>query len=275
MKFNETDFTIFDFETTGLYPYTGDKICEVGAIRVGTDGSIRDKFHSLVDPRRPISYGARRVNGITDAMVRGQPTIEEVLPRFMSFLKGSVLVAYNAGFDLGFLEYALGENRSELNEYHVIDALKLARRVFPGIERYNLGAVSHSLGVCMPTEHRAMADAFATWKVFEKEMELLRAQGVTRVGEIAIAREPSRTYSRTESRAKALMIEEAIREGRRLDITYFSIWNNNLSKRTITPKAIQKTGDTSYIVAHCHLRDEMRNFRLDCVVDVWDVATGR
>lgn len=273
MRFNETDFTVFDFETTGLYPYTGDRICEVGAIRVGADGQARDTFHALVDPRRPISYGAHRVNGITDAMVRGQPTIEEVLPKFMSFLKGSVLVAYNAGFDLGFLEYALGDGRAALNDYHVIDALKLARRVFPRIERYNLGAVSHSLGVCMPTEHRAMADAFATWKVFEKELELLKAQGVTEIKEIAMARAPSNTYSKTEAHAKVRTIEEAIRSRKRLDITYFSIWNNNLSKRTITPKAIQQTGDTSYIVAHCHLRDELRNFRLDCVIDVWGAET--
>lgn len=269
MRFNDTEFTVFDFETTGLYPYAGDRICEVGAIRIGSGGEIAGKFHALVDPRRPISYGAFRVNGITDEMVRGKPTIDEVLPRFMNFLNDSVLVAYNAGFDLGFLEYALGHKRDALKPFFVIDALKLARRVFPGFERYNLGAVSHSLGVAMAIEHRAMADVYATWKIFEKEMEILAGQGVNSIEDIAMVRPDTLTHSRAEEHTKIKMIEEAILNRRRLAITYFSIWNNNLTKRTITPRSIQKTGDTSYVVAHCHLRDELRNFRLDCVVDVW------
>lgn len=270
MEFRDTNFTVFDFETTGLYPYAGDRICEVGAIKVDRAGRIAEKFHTLVDPRRPISYGAYRVNGITDAMVRGQPTIDEVLPKFMSFITGTVLVAYNAGFDLGFLEYALGRDGDSLKSYNVIDVLKLARRVFPGLERYNLGSVSHSLGICMTTEHRAMADVFATWKVFAKEIEVLEASGVTTVEDVSMNRSDSLTHRRAEEDAKVKMIEEAIRSRKSLSMTYFSIWGNSFTKRTITPRAIQKTGDASYVVAHCHLRDELRNFRLDCVIDVWN-----
>lgn len=271
MRFDEKEFTIFDFETTGLYPYAGDRICEVGALRVNAGGRIINKFHTLVDPKRPISYGAFRVNGITDDMVRGKPIIDEILPKFMAFLDDSILVAYNASFDLGFLEYALGRDRNLLRPYFVIDALKLARRVFPGFERYNLGSVSHSLGVCMTTEHRAMADVFATWKIFAKELEALNEQGINSIEEIALSRPENATHSRTEDDTKLRLIEAAIQRRQRLAITYFSIWNNNLMKRTITPRSIQRTGDTSYVVAHCHLRDELRNFRLDCVVDVWNL----
>ncbi|HPM43139.1 MAG TPA: exonuclease domain-containing protein [Candidatus Omnitrophota bacterium] len=270
MRFDEAEFSIFDFETTGLYPYAGDKICEIGAIRVDYGGHVKEKFHTMVDPRRPISYGAYRVNGITDIMVRGQPTIEEVLPKFVSFIKDSVLVAYNAGFDLGFLEYAMADKADSLKSYHVIDALKLARRVFPGLERYNLGSVSHSLGICMTTEHRAMSDVFATWKVFSREVELLKASGVHDVEDVAMVRADSLNYRRTAESAKVQMIEDAIRLKKRLAVTYFSMWANSFTKRMITPHSIQRTGDTSYILAHCHLRDELRNFRLDCVIDVWD-----
>lgn len=270
MRFNETDFTIFDFETTGLYPFAGDKICEIGAIRIGPDGEVAGKFHSLVDPRRPISYGAFRVNGISDAMVRGQPTIDTILPKFMHFIDKSVLVAYNAGFDLGFLEYALGHARDTLGSFYVVDALKLARRVFPHVERYNLGAVSHSLGICSAIEHRAMADAFATMKVFQKALEVLTADGITTIEEISLPRREASSHRRTDEQERIRLIEEAIRARRRVAITYFSIWNNAMTKRTITPHSIQKTGDTAYVVAHCHLRDELRNFRLDCVVDVWN-----
>lgn len=273
MNLRETEYTVFDFETTGLYPFAGDRICEIGAIRVGTDGRVRDTFHSLVDPRRPVSSGAFRVNGITDLMVRGQPTIDRVLPGFLSFTDKSVLVAYNAGFDLGFLEYALGNRREVLRSYLVIDALKVARRVFPGMDRYNLGAVSHALGVGTVAGHRAMADALATWKVFEKELEALQSSGIVDVEEIAMPRTEATVSARAREEDKVRMIEDAILARRRLAITYLSMWNNAMTKRTITPRAIERTGDTAYIVAHCHLRNEPRHFRLDCVIDAWNEQT--
>ena len=131
MRIDKAQFTIFDVETTGLYPYSGDKICEIAAVRVNSSCKRPKKFSSLVDPGRPISYGAFSVNGITASMLAGKPTIDKVLPKFLKFAEDSVLVAYNAGFDLGFLESAMGEDKEMLKDYLVIDALALARRLFP------------------------------------------------------------------------------------------------------------------------------------------------
>ncbi|MBN2453868.1 MAG: 3'-5' exonuclease, partial [Candidatus Omnitrophica bacterium] len=147
MILEEAIFTVFDFETTGLYPYTGDRICEIGAVRTGIRSGKPATFHSLIDPERPISPGAFRVNGITEGMVKGKPVIDEVLPDFLKFIEGSVLVAYNAGFDLGFLDAALGADAAILRGYYVIDALRLARKLFPSIGRYSLGIVADSLGI--------------------------------------------------------------------------------------------------------------------------------
>ena len=106
MKLQEAAYTVFDVETTGLYPYAGDKICEIGAIRI-EPGEPKKIYQSLINPKRAISYGAYKVNGITRDMVEGKPTIDEVIPGFLEFIKGSILVAYNAGFDLGFLDNAV------------------------------------------------------------------------------------------------------------------------------------------------------------------------
>lgn len=187
MKISEAEFTVFDVETTGLYPDYGDRICEIGAVRFRLGDSRQKKFHSLVDPERPISYHAFRVNGITTGLVSGAPTIDEVLPDFMRFIKGSVLVAYNAGFDLGFIQSALGSNSDKLSGYYIIDALRLARKLFDGIGRYSLENVSRSIGVDSHGQHRALADAFTACGVFQKELELLLGEGVESVEEIAAA----------------------------------------------------------------------------------------
>jgi len=75
MKIKACEFTIFDVETTGLFPYSGDRICEIAAIRVNSSCKRPKKFSSLVDPGRQISYGAFRVNRITGKMLGGKPDV--------------------------------------------------------------------------------------------------------------------------------------------------------------------------------------------------------
>lgn len=269
MRIEDCDFTIFDVETTGLYPYSGDRICEIAAIRSGPSCKKPKKFSALVDPGREISYGAFSVNGITSRMVAGKPTIEKVLPRFLKFAGNSVLVAYNAGFDLGFLENALGENKKALDDHLVIDALALARKLFPGAGRYNLGAISRHLGIEPPVEHRALADASTTLKVFEKELSIMISQGIKDVEDIVYQRSgrgrPVQVLRVKDYKVK--VIEDAIRQQKKLNITYKSSWNNEVTTRVITPREIQDGYDRSYVVAFCHLRNGERNFRIDCIVN--------
>lgn len=268
MLLKDTSFTIFDFETTGLYPYSGDRICEIGAIRIEPNSRTKKKFHSMVDPERPISKGAFFVNRITPYMLNGAPKIHEILPRFMKFISNSVLVAYNAGFDVGFLECALGEKKGELDKYHVIDALSLARKLFSGLGRYNLAHVALSLGVRVSREHRAIFDADMTLSIFQEELRVLIDEGVESVEDIAILKPASDTSARKVKDFKLELIRRAIREEKKLNITYLSAWGNQTTTRVITPKEIQKGYDKSYLVAFCHLRNEERNFRLDGIVKI-------
>jgi DNA polymerase III epsilon subunit family exonuclease len=266
-------FTVFDVETTGLYPYSGDRICEIGAVRFSPGKRPVRKFTELIDPQRPISPGAFSVNGITDGMVRGKPTIDKIMPAFLRFIDGSVLVAYNAGFDLGFLEASLGERKQLLDEYHVIDALSLARRLFPRVGRYNLGSVARALGISIEGEHRAMADAMMTLKIFRMELEALEAAGVTTIENIAAI--PVRKDRAPVVKGCTLaLIEAAISRQRRLNIVYRSSWNDSLSERAITPKRIHRGYDRTYVVAHCHMRGSERNFRLDCIVRAEEEPQG-
>lgn len=266
MHIDEIDYTVLDVETTGLYPYAGDRICEVGAIRVDASGKV-STFQELIDPERDISPGAFAVNRITSEMLAGKPTVDKVMPRFFDFLKGSVLVAYNAGFDLGFLECALGSKRGALEDFKTIDVLKLARKLFPEIGKYRLSHVAMTLGINTEGEHRALADAIMTQKLFEKEKEILKAKNIFSLEEIS---EPTkcRYDYREEGYGELIDIfQDAIVKNETLNIVYKSTWDNSVTSRNITPIEIKHGYDKTYLTAYCHLRKGERNFRLDCIID--------
>ncbi|MFC1576889.1 exonuclease domain-containing protein [Candidatus Omnitrophota bacterium] len=269
MLIKDAAFTVFDFETTGLFPYSGDKICEIGAIRIDPGSRFRKRFHTMVNPEKPISYGAFLVNNITEDMVQDAPKIDEVLPGFMRFIGGSVLVAYNAGFDVGFLEYALGDKEKDvLNNYHIIDALRLARKLFPGLESYSLGNVAKALKVRPQKEHRALSDAGMTLEIFQKQLDILAAKGAHTLADIARARPEKTPPIKIVKDYRTELIRKAIREQEKLHIKYRSSWNNKVTERMISPQELQKGYDKSYVVAYCHLKNAKRNFRLDGIIDV-------
>jgi DNA polymerase-3 subunit epsilon len=99
---DEIEFTIFDTETTGLEPASGDRIVEIAGIRFRGKERIAT-FQTLVNPNRPISEAAFQVNRITQDMLKGAPGADAVMPKFLNFIQGSCLCSYNAGFDLEFL----------------------------------------------------------------------------------------------------------------------------------------------------------------------------
>src|SRR5580704_9975485 len=97
LSFELDEFVVFDFETTGLSPWGGDEVIEIGAMKIfGNELDESNFFHSLVNPKRLISQEASRINGITNEMVAGAPTLEEVFPRFLDFVGNAWLVAQNA-----------------------------------------------------------------------------------------------------------------------------------------------------------------------------------
>lgn len=267
MRFEETAFTVVDVETTGLFAYSGDKICELAALRVELDGST-SSYETLVDPEKSISPGAFAVNGITPQMLSGQPKIDEVLPDFMGFIKNSVLVAYNAAFDLGFLECALGSGREALRGSKVVDALRLARRLFPGLQRYSLTSVANHFHIYPDAEHRAMADVLTTWQVFELELEALRMQGVDTVDAIAHPILLNREVGGfPEARTVTTLIRTSIVSRSPICIKYRSAWDEKISQRTITPISMHDGYESPYVVAYCHLRRARRTFHLSGILE--------
>ena len=103
----ELSFCAIDLETTGLFYYSGDRLCELGAVRVSS-GQFTDYIKTFVNPGRLLTRDSSAVSGITDDMIKNAPRFAEVAERFLNLIKGSVLVFHNAGFDMGFLNSELG-----------------------------------------------------------------------------------------------------------------------------------------------------------------------
>lgn len=183
-------FTVFDLETTGLNPSTGDEIISFGAIRI-LNGRVlaHDTFEALVKPSRPVSEESTRIHGITNAMLEGKPPVAEVLPSFQAFCEGSVLIGHNVAFDLRFLK--LLEKSSGLQFNHpVLDTLLLSSVLFPNAASHDLGGLAAKYGVAIHGRHTALGDAQATAEIFARFIPLLEEKGCNT---LKTARELSKT----------------------------------------------------------------------------------
>jgi DNA polymerase-3 subunit epsilon len=192
-------FTVFDTETTGLSPSSGDEIVSIGAVRI-VNGRLleHEHFDRLVRPRKAVGEQALAVHGIGDEMLRGEPPIERVLPAFARFAADTVLVAHNAAFDMRFLELARERTGIAFTQ-PVLDTLLLSEAVHPahGAHEHHLEQIASRLGVDVHGRHTALGDAIVTGEVLLKLLPLLAARGVHTLGQ---AREASARTSHARLR---------------------------------------------------------------------------
>jgi DNA polymerase III subunit epsilon len=177
----ETTFVVVDLETTGGRA-TGsqcDQITEIGAVKV-RGGEVLGELATLVDPGRDIPPQIVQLTGITSAMVRDAPTIDAVLPTFLEFTRGAVLVAHNAGFDIGFLRAAAQRCDIAWPRPPVLCTVKLARRVLTREEApsVRLATLARLFRAATTPSHRALDDARATVDVLHALIERVGNQGV-------------------------------------------------------------------------------------------------
>jgi len=193
----EDVFVVFDLETTGLSAIK-DKIIEIGAVKI-QGGEIVARYSTFVNPKRPIPFEITKLTGIQDAMVLGAPTIEEALPEFLNFIQGAILVAHNAGFDVGFLAQNCRYQEIE-REFLSIDTLQMAQILLPTLTRYRLNIVAKTLNIPLLNHHRAVDDAETTAEIFLrfaqmlKERDILTLKGLNQFGNMnpdAIRKQPS------------------------------------------------------------------------------------
>ena len=168
-------YVVFDIETTG-FSAEHDQIIEIGAVKV-EKGQITERFSAFVNPHTPIPFEIEKLTGISDDMVLNEPDIAEVLPRFLKFCEGAVMVAHNADFDMSFIRKN-SERQSLPCAFTVVDTVSLARVLLPNLNRFKLDTVAKALNVSLENHHRAVDDAGCTAEIFVKFVQMLKDRDI-------------------------------------------------------------------------------------------------
>lgn len=168
------EFIVFDLETTGLSPHDCE-IIEIGAIKVNRDSGEHITFQALVKPSILIPSKITHITGITQKMInKDGEDIKAVIPEFLDFIGDLRLVAYNARFDMGFINAAVAKQGLKIKNPHSC-ALKMARRAWPDLESYKLVDVAERGGLSAKGNHRALKDAELTMTVYAAAAETLES----------------------------------------------------------------------------------------------------
>jgi len=242
------------------------RIVEFGAVRFRLDGEEIGRFEQLVDPQCEIPAAATRVNGITTAMTRGKPSVEQTLPDFLEFVgePASILMAHNALFDLGFLGVATAQSGLDGSLPPVIDTRDLAERLVWDVPNYRLETIAIRLRVASREDHRALSDSLLLKSVF---CELIQGQPDAKTAEDlfqlcpplgcddagALAIEPPPGY---EDLGLAMATEQTV-------VMVYEGGTKGLMERRITPRALLQSRGRAYLSAYCHIDHKEKMFRLD------------
>lgn len=168
----DATYVVFDVETTGLSAIY-DSIIELAAVKM-KDGNVIDQFEEFIDPGHPLSATTIQLTGITDDMVKGSKSQEQVLKEFYEFSKDCILVAHNASFDMGFLNTGYENVGIPRTQQPVIDTLELSRMLHPQLKSHRLNTLAKRYNVSLEQHHRAVYDSETTGHlchIFLKEAE--------------------------------------------------------------------------------------------------------
>ena len=163
----DNDFVIIDIETTGL-SVENDEILEIGAIRI-VNGNRVEEYERLIAVKTEIAQNISELTGITQEQVKenGKP-INEALPSFMDFVKGSEVAGYNVNFDHDFLLAECSRQGIDITKIKFTDVMTIVKSKLKGMRSYNLESVAKRLGITTKQQHRALSDCYLLYQVYCK-----------------------------------------------------------------------------------------------------------
>ncbi|MBF0778377.1 PolC-type DNA polymerase III [Streptococcus cuniculi] len=163
LSLSDATYVVFDVETTGLSAVYNSLI-QIAASKMHK-GNVIAEFDEFINPGHPLSQFTTDLTGITDEHVRNSKPLEQVLQEFQAFCEGSVLVAHNATFDVGFMDVNYERAGLPTITQPVIDTLEFARNLYPEYKRHGLGPLTKRFGVALEHHHMANYDAEATGRL--------------------------------------------------------------------------------------------------------------
>jgi DNA polymerase III epsilon subunit family exonuclease len=274
----EIPLAVVDVETTGMSAAMGHRIIEIGVMRI-QGGSVIDEFEQLIDPGRPIGPGVSALTGITQNMVRGMPAFSDIVDRLLGLLQGAAVLGHNVPFDLGFLhrEFRRCGGRdlaALLGNVPVLDTVRVARRRH-GRGGNSLPVLSRRLGVAPSISHRALADVRTTAAVYDELMKPVGGWSISLCDALLHQGGPIDLARCAGESALPWELEDALELRRPVLMEYLDA-DGQRTERKIDPLHVKRVSGELVLVAHCHLRDDRRSFRIDRVIRLkrLDPATG-
>ncbi len=284
-KIKDVPVVVIDTETTGLSH--DSYIVEVGAVKLLGDRLI-DTFSTLIRPPIPIPRKVTKIHGINDYMVKDAPIFPFVIDKLFEFIKGSILVAHNAPFDIKVLTVNIKRAGKKLPSNPVLDTCRISKSLFPNLRSHSLKYLASYWGSPFKELHRALADAKHTAYVF---LSILRKCGFTTeesVGKLFELFGPPIYFADFEHIYSHPKFEETdiikflircIESGKKVEIIYFA--ENKLDlKRRVIPLNLFNKQDTIYLKAYCLMDGREKSFRIDKIkrVRIWEneleIGTG-
>jgi DNA polymerase-3 subunit epsilon len=236
---SEIPVTVIDVETTGISPEFGDRVIELGIVRLEGGQKVAE-YQQLFDPERRVSPGISALTGITQQMLIDRPKFGQHLDRITALLSGSILLGHNVGFDLSFLRMEFRRAGVEMSaalggvSVPVLDTLRIARRRF-GRGGNGLGRLAGRLGVLPVSAHRALADAQTTHLIFEKLLEPVGGWQIS-LCDCLIEQGPGISLAPASVEPSPLPLElaEALEQRRPVLMVYLDV-RENRTQRVIEP----------------------------------------
>jgi DNA polymerase-3 subunit epsilon len=267
----EVPIAVVDVETTGASSDYGHRVIELGIVRL--EGGVRvAEYQQLLDPQRRVSAGITALTGISQAMVDGQPRFADQAEAITTLLRGAVVMGHNVRFDLSFIA---GEYRrvgrdivTELGTgVHVLDTVRIARRMF-GRGGNGLQRLSRRLGIDPVTAHRALADAQTTHLVFEQMITPVGGWSLTLLDTIQHQGGPMGLAPASPRESPLpLELQEALEQKKPVLMIYLDA-RQMRTERVIVPMELRRAGGDLILIAHCHLRNDRRTFKLERIVEL-------
>ena len=257
-------FVVFDVETTGLHPKHGDRLTEIGAVKL-VNGEIVDTFNTFVDPEQMLKREIVNLTGITDEDLVGAPTEREALERFLAFASDAPLVGHNVIFDMGFLYEAAKRCGIEIPNASV-DTLPLAQNLLPKLSKYKLDVVASFLRLPDFRHHRASDDAKTTAQVLLRLFEMVKEKGAASLADLNAAMIPLRIAGRdnVNRRPKHLILFAQNQAGLRNLYKLVSISHlEYFKRRPLIPKSVLEENREGLIIGSACEAGEL----IQCILD--------
>ncbi len=226
---------VLDTETTGLDPFKGDRLVEIGCVEIVNRFLTGRVFHRYLNPERPMSLDAFAVHGLSDAFLADKPFFRDVASEFLDFIGDSTLVIHNAAFDVGFLNYELKRlGHPLIAQTRVIDTLTLARRRHPG-QQNSLDALCIRYGIdnTRRTKHGALLDSEILAEVYaeltggrQSSLGLATESSTPQPGSAAAEQKASRMRSFSKHRPRITDAEMQLHAAFVMELGAAAIWND-------------------------------------------------